>query len=40
MDAAFEPIEDDDTKLDQLDAKPCPKCGYDIANDPEALRTR
>lgn len=39
MDAAFEPVDDDDTKLDELDAKPCPKCGYDVANDPEALRT-
>lgn len=40
LDASFEPIDDDDTKLDELDAKPCPKCGYDLANDPEALRTR
>lgn len=40
MDAAFEPLDDDDTKLDELDAKPCPKCGYDLANDPEGLRSR
>lgn len=40
MDTPFEPIDDDDTKLDELDAKPCPKCGYDLANDPEELRSR
>lgn len=39
LDTSFEPV-DDDEKLDELDAKPCPKCGYDLANDPEALRTR
>lgn len=27
-----------DPSLDVLDAKPCPKCGYDLANDPESLR--
>lgn len=40
LDASFEPVDDDDETLDSLDAKPCPKCGYDLANDPEALRTR
>jgi hypothetical protein len=40
LDTPFEPMPDDDTKLDELDAKPCPKCGYDLANDPEALRKR
>jgi hypothetical protein len=30
---------DTDPSLDTLDAKPCPKCGYDLANDPESLRT-
>lgn len=29
---------DTDPSLDVLDAKPCPKCGYDLANDPESLR--
>lgn len=36
--SSFDPLDDDDTKLDELDAKPCPKCGYDTANDPEGLR--
>ena len=40
VNAPFQPIDDDDDSLDSVDAKPCPKCGYDIANDPEALRSR
>lgn len=39
LDTSFEPV-DDETRLDEVDAKPCPKCGYDLANDPEALRDR
>lgn len=27
-----------DAALDSLDPRPCPKCGYDTANDPERLR--
>jgi ParB-like chromosome segregation protein Spo0J len=33
----FEP-EDDSPRLDELEPRPCPKCGYDTANDPEALK--
>jgi hypothetical protein len=33
----FEP-EDDSPRLDELEPKFCPKCGYDTANDPEALK--
>lgn len=38
-DVEFNPTDDDD-RLDVLDPKPCPACGYDIANDPEQLRKR
>lgn len=39
---SFQPLDtDDDTdRLDNIDARPCPKCGYDLANDPEDLRKR
>lgn len=40
LDAPFKPIDDEGDRLDELDAKPCPKCGYDVANDPEALRAQ
>lgn len=30
--------ESESPRLDELDPKPCVKCGYDNANDPEALR--
>lgn len=33
----FEP-EDDSPRLDELEPRPCPKCGYDTANDPEGLK--
>ena len=32
--------EDDSPRLDELEPRPCPKCGYDTANDPEALKVR
>ena len=35
----FEP-EDDSPRLDELEPRFCPKCGYDTANDPEALKVR
>jgi hypothetical protein len=35
----FEP-EDDSPRLDELEPRLCPKCGYDTANDPEALKVR
>lgn len=34
----FEPDVDEGSRLDTLEPKPCPKCGYDTANDPEALK--
>lgn len=36
--AGFAPVDDDLPKLDELEARPCPKCGYDVANDPEGLK--
>ena len=36
----FEPEDDDNTRLDELEPRLCPKCGYDTANDPEALKVR
>ena len=35
----FEP-EDESPRLDELEPRFCPKCGYDTANDPEALKVR
>ena len=35
----FEP-EDDSPRLDELEPRFCPKCGYDTANDPEALKVK
>lgn len=35
---AFTPEEGEPARLDVLDPKPCPKCGYDTANDPESLK--
>jgi ParB-like chromosome segregation protein Spo0J len=35
----FEP-EGGPPRLDELEPRPCPKCGYDTANDPEALKVR
>lgn len=35
----FTPSDDGDgTRLDQLEPRPCPQCGYDTANDPDGLR--
>lgn len=36
----FQPVEDDVPRLDEQDPKPCPKCGYDTAGDPEGLSIR
>lgn len=35
--SGFEP-ENDSSRLDELEPRFCPKCGYDTANDPEALK--
>lgn len=32
----FEPVEDT-ARLDELEPRPCQKCGYDTANDPDTL---
>lgn len=36
--ADFQPDDDEPPRLDELEPKPCPRCGYDTANDPEGLR--
>jgi hypothetical protein len=33
----FEPTGEPPPPLDQLEPRPCPRCGYDVANDPERL---
>lgn len=33
----FDPDDSGISRLDQLDARPCQKCGYDVANNPENL---
>ena len=35
----YTPVSAHERRLDVLDEKPCPKCGYDTANDPDNLRT-
>jgi len=37
--AEFEPTGDVPPRLDMLEPRLCPKCGYDVANDPEDLST-
>ena len=34
----FDPSDEDPPRLDELEPRPCPKCGYDTANDPEGLK--
>jgi len=34
----FAPEDDTTARLDELEPRLCPKCGYDTANDPEALK--
>lgn len=36
----FGPEDKDQPRLDELEPRPCPKCGYDAANDPEGLKAR
>lgn len=38
--ADFGPEDNDPPPLDELEPRPCLKCGYDNANDPEALKTK
>lgn len=37
-DPDFSPDDSDSPRLDQLEPRPCPQCGYDTANDPDGLR--
>lgn len=34
----YVPVSAHERRLDSLDPKPCPKCGYDTVNDPDGLR--
>jgi hypothetical protein len=38
-DEAFQPVTDI-PRLDQLNPRPCQRCGYDTANDPDHLGKR